>query len=336
MDEIALLHTTGDPKADDVLRGTIGLFEMVLPGRVAAYYLVGSYVDGTAIPTSDLDLFLALRDDPRDLEAAEVHRGVRVGECCDLLSPIEIRPAPVQAPVDRLVIRHGVLLYGEDVRDRLPLPSAEEVLRWMLLRPPRTRPNAPRIPSVVYPLEYPDPEAAFLGYTARNVRTRDGVIHEGTHDFVNLVLGAAECLVLLGSGQRPAEKKAHVVARYREAVGDGWAEFVAEVYARCRDEWHYLIPGDPADRRQLRALCERALSFENHTLAGRRACLLAWLRGGDPARQRLAAQALGVVLYADAEVRAAFAVAGDDPDPHLRQPTAEAIQRLRRVSGGSA
>jgi hypothetical protein len=36
MDEIALLHTTGDPKADQVLRGTIGLFETVLPGRIAA------------------------------------------------------------------------------------------------------------------------------------------------------------------------------------------------------------------------------------------------------------------------------------------------------------
>jgi predicted nucleotidyltransferase len=152
MDEIALLHATGDRKADDVLRAAVGLFELTLPGRVAGYYLVGSYADGTALPTSDLDLFLALHDDAGALSAEEVRRGVRVGECCDLLSPIAIHPAPVRAPVDRLVIQHGVLLYGEDVRDRLPLPSAEEVRRWLLLRPPRTQPNAPRGPSVVSPL----------------------------------------------------------------------------------------------------------------------------------------------------------------------------------------
>ena len=44
-----LRNATGDEKVDEILRGCIGLFEAAVPGRVAGYYLAGSYADGTSV-----------------------------------------------------------------------------------------------------------------------------------------------------------------------------------------------------------------------------------------------------------------------------------------------
>ena len=34
--------------------GLVGLCELTFPERIQAYYLVGSYADGSAVPSSDL------------------------------------------------------------------------------------------------------------------------------------------------------------------------------------------------------------------------------------------------------------------------------------------
>ena len=49
-------YSTGSALADRVLEEVVALFERVYPGRVAAYYVEGSYADGTAVATSDLDV----------------------------------------------------------------------------------------------------------------------------------------------------------------------------------------------------------------------------------------------------------------------------------------
>jgi predicted nucleotidyltransferase len=55
MPPIPLLATTGHPRIDATLRGIIGLYEIVFPGRISGYYVIGSYADGNPVPTSDLD-----------------------------------------------------------------------------------------------------------------------------------------------------------------------------------------------------------------------------------------------------------------------------------------
>lgn len=56
MDTITLLSSTGDPSVDRLLRGVIGRFEAAFPARIRCHYLKGSYTDGSAVATSDLDL----------------------------------------------------------------------------------------------------------------------------------------------------------------------------------------------------------------------------------------------------------------------------------------
>jgi hypothetical protein len=56
MNDITPLHSTGNQQVDHILQGVIGLYEMIFPGRIRGYYLVGSYADGSAVAASDIDV----------------------------------------------------------------------------------------------------------------------------------------------------------------------------------------------------------------------------------------------------------------------------------------
>jgi hypothetical protein len=314
LDELQLRHTTGDRQVDGILRGAIGVFETLFARRIAGYYLVGSYADGTAVPTSDLDVYYLYPPGAEEPRAEEIERIIRASRCCDLLSPIEIHVGPALSAGDRVVVKSGgVLLYGRDTRAQLPLPALEELIWWLLHRPPR-RPSGTSHPgTVVFPLDYPDPQAEFLGYTAHNVRTRDGVLHEGTHDFVNAIMEPATLRLALEVGVI-VPQKSRVVSLYREHIGDAWTELVAEVYEWCRNRWGYLIPEAPAARQRLRELCRRALAYENHALLARRRYALDRLRTGDVTQRLLAVRTLGIVLFPDAEVLATVQALAAQPD----------------------
>jgi predicted nucleotidyltransferase len=60
---ITLHNTTGHQQVDGIIRGLIGIFEATFPERVRAYYLVGSYADGSAVPLSDIDIRVVFKDD---------------------------------------------------------------------------------------------------------------------------------------------------------------------------------------------------------------------------------------------------------------------------------
>ncbi|HEV7129272.1 MAG TPA: nucleotidyltransferase domain-containing protein, partial [Ktedonobacterales bacterium] len=69
-----LLGSTGDARADAILRTTIEAFEAAFPERVRGYYLHGSLADGTGLPTSDLDLAIIFCGQMRAAgECAAVH-----------------------------------------------------------------------------------------------------------------------------------------------------------------------------------------------------------------------------------------------------------------------
>ena len=53
---ITLTASTASDRADRALRQVIGVFEAAFPGRVRAYYMDGSFADGTGLATSDVDL----------------------------------------------------------------------------------------------------------------------------------------------------------------------------------------------------------------------------------------------------------------------------------------
>lgn len=85
---IALLRTTGDERIDAILRGLIEAVEAAFPDRVRGYYLKGSYTDGSAVATSDIDLTIVFKG--AALVDAEAERAQRLGEACSQGSPARI------------------------------------------------------------------------------------------------------------------------------------------------------------------------------------------------------------------------------------------------------
>jgi predicted nucleotidyltransferase len=293
-DGLRLLHGTGDERVDEILRGTIALFEAAAPGRVAGYYLAGSYAEGTADSTSDIDLFYDLRVPPEALSPEEARRCLAVAESVDRISSIEIHPALAHAPVDWGAVRHGVLLYGEDRRREMPSPTADEVLRWLYARPPRQGLLPEAAAPVRYPLAYPDSADEFFGYPRRDVRTRDGRVHEGTHGLVGLVTGLATARVAAEAGL-VVPRKSSCVALYREHIGDEWTELIADAYEWCRNRWEYLIPHAPAERHRLRELCRRTLHLENAGLLVRHRYLQRLAGSGGAGERAFATEAQRLV-----------------------------------------
>jgi predicted nucleotidyltransferase len=101
-----LLFSTDNPTIDRVVSGLIAIFEHLFPNRVAGYYLLGSYANGTALPSSDLDLVMLFRD--RFASEHEFTTAVTINESCKLIAPVVldawvISDERTQQPVSRAI-----------------------------------------------------------------------------------------------------------------------------------------------------------------------------------------------------------------------------------------
>ena len=65
MDSISLENYTGNQLIDNILRGIVGIFEALFPDQIRGCYLIGSYANRSALPTSDLDLIIIFKTGQR-------------------------------------------------------------------------------------------------------------------------------------------------------------------------------------------------------------------------------------------------------------------------------
>jgi hypothetical protein len=313
MDAIRLLASTSNACVDDVLCGTIGIFELLFPGRVRGYYVEGSYADATGLSTSDLDLAIVFKE--RFTSAAEAERATQACAGCAALAAVEFDAAIV----DEAELEHeawpalklaSLLVFGEDIRERLDLRldawtrdrmhSSYWRLDGLFGRPGRGA-GAVRLP-----LAYPDPAGEFLGYVGegrRTLRLGDGTSVPTTRDLIRATGWAATARVASEAGQFVA-RKCDCVRLYRKYIGDEWAPLLEDIYASCRGAWRYRIPDAPDERRHLRELCQRTLAFENHFLTVYKTYLLGELRSTNAAARRQALDVLARLPFADADVLA--------------------------------
>jgi hypothetical protein len=330
MPEIALLSSTGAARADEIIRDVVDAVGPAFPDRVRGYYLVGSYATGETVATSDIDLIVLFKG---SLEPGERERFAEVREQCRRAGALALDLSPESE--DKLFRVGGVwfqtasvLMYGEDVRARVPRKPVESHARdlmhslFPLLARVRGSPEA-----LHYPLDYPDPTGALYGYDYRYLG-EDLPRRTVTKDLVTNVLAAANALTLYKAKQYVGSgKKRDIPEQYRRWVAGKWVALVEDVFECCRLRWGYLAPEPAADRERLRDLCRQALAFENHFLARYRDFLLAELRGRDPAAQLLAARRCSQVIFADAAIVAALAEARARGSEQLRQAAADALRR---------
>ncbi|HEX2184718.1 MAG TPA: nucleotidyltransferase domain-containing protein [Chloroflexota bacterium] len=342
MDKLELRWSTGDQQVDAILRGVVGVFEAAYPGRVRAYYLTGSFADGTAVATSDLDLQLVFEG---ALGAAEEGTARRLFQACAQMSPVGIDAVAVDearladfASPDLML--GGRLVYGTDIRDRLTLVPIALWARALLHELPRFvgRMRGEPPPRLVVPLGYPDPHGPYFGYDGRVLTTRDGRRHRTTKDLVRAAGQAASGLAAWRAG-RYVRSKRECAASYREAMAAGagaghgvgdkggwedWAGFLEELDRTCRAELGYLLPQAPEAKSRVRALCARAPGFENHAFAWYRELLLEDLTRPPQAVRAVprwvAAIVLGLTPEAvEARLRAGTLPAAADDRPEGRE-----------------
>lgn len=335
-----LRESTGDPAADRIVRGVIGVFAQAFPGRVRGCYLRGSYATGTRIADSDLDLFVVFQDRFPD-DRVEARRAWAVARSCALLSPVlleilVVSEQQLQQPDNHalaLNLKHATrLLSGSDIRPDLPELQPDAYLRSTVDAPyasyayPVQRRD---LPALAYPLRHLDPEGPFFGFDQWRIPGPDGTDVPSTKLLVGTVGWTATAIVVLQTGRYVPDKRASADL-YREHVADQWTGLVVGVHELCRDRWHYRIPATGADRRRLRELCDRALVFQNHYLLRYREFLLAELRSaGAPDRQRWAAHRLGRLQFPDREVIGALQQLRTTGEAAVRATAAAALAGYR-------
>ena len=289
-------------EANATIRALTDAFDCTFPGRVRAYYVDGSFADGSELVTSDLDMTIVFAGAFGD----DAERGAAEKLCQSLAedSPIELDAGVV----DESTLAHGAhpvltfgcaLIAGEDIRDRFPvMPLAEWTRDRMHAAAWLTVKLHGRPVPVAYPLGYPDPMNEFSGYIRRTIRLADGSVVPTTRDLVRSTGWAATALIALDRGQYVTRKRdAHT--RYEQSIGDEWSRLLCDIYECCRTRWEYRIPVDLPERQALRAICERTLGFENHFLRLYRCFLLNELSGADFAGRDAAREALARLPFVD-------------------------------------
>lgn len=332
-EERGLVYSTGNARTDTMLRGAVGIFEAAFPGRIRGYYLFGSQMDGSAVATSDLDLFVVFKDD--FLNEQEAERARQLWHACSQLSAVQ---CDLLSFSERHLFTAGhfrlksasVLIYGEDVRARMPTFLLDRYLRAYSFAPCACMSEVlRRAETLLYPLDYPAPDSEFYGYDYDDPRMGADETRS-IKGLVNMVCWIATIIVAFQSG-RMIGTKAESVRAYRECIGDQWTGFVETLYANGKTAWGYRVPNDPAGRVLLRDLCRETLAFENLYLERYRVYLLGQLRDTDEASQRLAIERLGTVLYRDDEVTDALHSIVTAGPATRRDAARETLLRIKRA-----
>ena len=265
-----LINVAASQRPRTILDGVIRLYRTVFPERLRAAYLLGSRSDDSAASISDLDGLILFKG---DFLAGEREQARRMLAACRLISPIrldlwvmaELHEAFLELHHD-VRLRGGELVYGEDVRDRIPSPSLDAQRRYIVRWPARYISLLHDDKSLNERLEYPDPGDEFFGYAKiRQPSWYPDGVREGTKELVAALFWTTTARLVL-EADRPSKDRAEVLRLAHEHLDEASAAFLAEVYLKCKTQWGYRVPQDPADRAALRRICEKTLAFCNHYL----------------------------------------------------------------------
>ncbi len=259
-----------------IVDALVGLYCALFRKRIRAVYLLGSRAEGSAATVSDIDGIVLFKDafvDEREAALAQ-----EVLRHCQQISPLRLDISVWAEDDERLQqgrdIRlklGGELVFGEDIRDQLPLPSIEAyqayLREWVHVFLCRLHDKEPDDPNaLVPPLVYPDAADHFFGYARkRAIPWYPANVKTGTKEFVATVCWVATALLAHDAGVFVPTRSA-CVELARQHLPTETADFVGTVYQKCKVAWDYALPTQEADRQQLRQLCADAPGFFNRYL----------------------------------------------------------------------
>lgn len=255
--------TNGDTSR--LINATINLVELVFPERVRAYYLTGSYAEGTAVPHSDLDMIIIFKGGFQTGEADRL-RQLRRHACQLAPMRLDLTPkceADLMANGATGLKLSGTFLAGEDILPQIPFEPIEQyradALQAFLTYQREIRGEPESLP---HPITAPDSTGEFFGYEKFGIWHGDDRFEPGTRLLINLVsIGATVSLAWL-HGER-AGSKWQAIQQYQQRIGDEWGDWLAELYQLAKVELGYEIPVETAVRHHLRTLIQKTADFEN-------------------------------------------------------------------------
>lgn len=265
---MTLLFMTGDERIDQMLIGLIGIYEIAFPDRVLAYYLTGSYVDGSATSDSDIDFVPIFAQTANEIE---LRKARLLGDHCTRLTGIQVECSPtdettLKAKGVKSSIKIGRLLHGSPVLEQYPLePLAEHTARCIFLAFRSLHVLRGQTAPLHYPLAYPDAAGEFFGYERYGSYLGDNRFGPGLRILVSGAVMMATVLIALKTGIQAGSKQ-QSIDLYRQQIGDVWSDYVAELYTTCKIKWQYALPELMQEREKLRQITERFLLFENFFL----------------------------------------------------------------------
>lgn len=279
MTDIQINLSTGTPRIDTLIQGIVNLYEMLFPKRIRGYYLLGSYHDGSATYTSDIDLMIIFRD---EFLEGEEQQAIHTKQICRQIASIHVDlPAFSEAMLinqDTIGLKlASSFIYGEDIREQIQLPSIDTYLHNIADAPIRFMTRLLRqVTRASYPLTYPNPNKPFLGYV--NLTTlADNTQVEDTKNLILVGCWITTVTVALKTRQYVLGKS-DGIRLHREHINDEWSDFIEKLYTTCKSEWGYIVPMDATEREWLEQMCVRMLDFENHFLSILREWLLSQLQ----------------------------------------------------------
>lgn len=256
---IELRNSTGSDRIDAGLRNAIRVCEQKLPDLIRAYYIVGSYADGSAIEESDLDFEVITK---ADIGSADRERANRISKRLNQDEPpcgFSIRSEASLSVISSGALRlNSLFLFGEDIREKIPFPSISDYARAVAAQGVNfswTRIRRSGLPARL-PFGYPDTDDDFLGYF-RSGRTKD---------LVQTAFWGATSILATEFGEY-VTNRVHALELWEARVADHWTVYLQQLYKVLRNDLRYKIPTRRTERKRVRRLCEATLDFENHVAA---------------------------------------------------------------------
>ena len=223
--------------------------------NLVAVYLTGSWQRGDALPDSDIDFVLVLRDEAPEEIASRFSR-LRRSLSAKLGVDISLLLKPLSAVLEwGPGIKHDSRhLYGRDIRNQIPEPTPEQYAARLTEIAERFSRSLRHGQDVqLADLPYPRPDDEFFGYTLDPGAAKPLV------PLFSLTFIATAKIARHG---RMVFSKLDIPRLYAEHVGDAFTPWIEELFSWGRHRWHYQIPVEPEGRARLRGLCARALDWE--------------------------------------------------------------------------
>lgn len=277
---VDLLYTTDISEVDGQLQGFIALCELQFPKRIKGYFLAGSYLDGTAVPSSDLDILTVFS---KTASEQELETFWRMHYQINLLSPATLGAAPIsESTLAKGVLAYmksAKLFYGEDIIRDAPLVTNELASQRLIAGGLKLlkRFHGAKEP-LSLPLPFPSTNAPYYGFNFSSTVTPDG--EKSAKRMVNLVARMTAARLVLATGIQPKSKRDSIM-QYKEKVGGSWANFAEDIYLVLNQEQHYLMPKTQEEKGYLEHLCQQMLEFENNFLEEVKPLILAALHSNN-------------------------------------------------------